>query len=49
VIDGAKDGAQRANEKYKQLLKVYEKPPLDPAVEEALLDFITRRKHEIQN
>jgi trimethylamine--corrinoid protein Co-methyltransferase len=49
VIDGAKDGAQRANEKYKQLLKVYEKPPLDPALEEALLDFITRRKDEIKN
>jgi trimethylamine--corrinoid protein Co-methyltransferase len=48
VIDGGKDGAQRANEKYKQLLKAYEKPPLDPAVEEELLDFINNRKDEIK-
>jgi len=47
VIDGAKDGAQRANEKYKELLKVYQEPAIDPAVEEALLDFISRRKREI--
>ncbi len=49
VIDGAKDGAQRANEKFKQLLKAYEKPPLDPAVEEELLDFINSRKNEINS
>ena len=48
-IDGAQDGTQRANKKYKQLLREYEEPPLDPAVEEELLNFITRRKDEIPN
>jgi trimethylamine--corrinoid protein Co-methyltransferase len=48
-IDGAKDGATRANEYYKQLLNDYEAPPLDPALEEALLDFIARRKGEINS
>ena len=47
VIDGSKDGQQRANEKYKQLLKDYEEPPLDAAAEEAILDFIARRKEEL--
>ena len=48
VIDGSKDGQQRANEKYKQLLKDYEEPPLDAAAEEAILDFIARRKEELR-
>jgi trimethylamine--corrinoid protein Co-methyltransferase len=47
TIDGAKDANQRANEKYKQLLQSYQPPPLDPAVDEALLDYIRRRKKEI--
>ncbi len=47
LIDGAKDGAARANERYKELLRTYEAPPLDPAQEEALLDFVARRKEEI--
>ena len=40
--------AQRANKKYKQLLKEYQRPSLDPAKEEALREFITRRKNEIK-
>jgi trimethylamine--corrinoid protein Co-methyltransferase len=49
AIDGSKDGAQRANEKYKRLLQEYEEPPLDPAVEEELLEFIAGRKEEIED
>ena len=45
--EGAQTAEQRANKKYKQLLKDYQAPPLDPAREEALREFITRRKNEI--
>jgi trimethylamine--corrinoid protein Co-methyltransferase len=44
---GAEDSYTRANKKVKQLLAGYQPPPLDPAVEEALTDYITRRKAEI--
>jgi trimethylamine--corrinoid protein Co-methyltransferase len=44
---GAEDSYVRANKKVKQLLADYQPPPLDPAVEEALTDYITRRKAEI--
>ena len=33
----------RANERWKRLLEEYVAPPLDPAVDEALLDFMNRR------
>ena len=42
--EGAKDMAQRANALWKKQLAEYEAPPLDPAVDEALLDYINRRK-----
>ncbi|MDX1612802.1 MAG: trimethylamine methyltransferase family protein [Candidatus Promineifilaceae bacterium] len=45
--EGAKDGYQRANEKVKQLLRQYEAPALAPDKEEALQDYIARRKQEI--
>ena len=38
------DAAQRANAIWKRMLAEYEAPPLDPAIDEALLDFIARRK-----
>jgi trimethylamine--corrinoid protein Co-methyltransferase len=44
---GAPDSYTRANKKVKQLLADYEPPVLDPAIEEALTDFATRRKAEI--
>jgi trimethylamine--corrinoid protein Co-methyltransferase len=47
AIDGSLDANQRANARYKQLLRDYEPPELEPAVEEALLDFMARRKAEI--
>jgi trimethylamine--corrinoid protein Co-methyltransferase len=42
--EGAKDMTQRANALWKKQLAEYELPPLDPAVDEALLDYINRRK-----
>src|SRR5438874_75859 len=42
--EGGKDMAQRANALWKRQLEQYEAPPLDPAVDEALLDYIKRRK-----
>ena len=42
--DGGLDTAQRANVIWKQMLNDYQAPDLDPAVDEALLDFIARRK-----
>ncbi len=42
--EGSKDMAQRANAMWKRMLREYEAPPIDPAVDEALLDFIQRRK-----
>ena len=42
--EGALDMAQRANRQYKRMLEDYVPPPLDPAIDEALLDFMARRK-----
>ncbi len=42
--DGSLDAAQRANAIWKRMLAEYEAPPIDPAVDEALLEFIARRK-----
>jgi trimethylamine---corrinoid protein Co-methyltransferase len=42
--DGALDAAQRANKIWKRMLAAYEPPPIDPGIDEALLEFIARRK-----
>ena len=42
--DGALDAAQRANAVWKRMLAEYEAPPIDPGIDEALLEFIARRK-----
>jgi trimethylamine--corrinoid protein Co-methyltransferase len=42
--EGSQDLAQRANASWKKQLASYEAPPLDPAVDEALLDYMNRRK-----
>ena len=42
--EGGKDMAKRANELWKKQLAEYVAPPLDPAVDEAILDYINRRK-----
>ena len=44
TADGALDTAQRANGLWKKMLNEYEAPALDPATDEALQDFMTRRK-----
>ena len=45
--DGSLDAAQRANGLWKQMLASYEAPPLDESIDEAMLDFIARRKEVI--
>ena len=45
--EGSLDIAQRANAKWKQMLADYQQPPLDPSVDEALKEFIARRKSEM--
>jgi trimethylamine---corrinoid protein Co-methyltransferase len=45
--NGAKDAAQRAHAKWKDILRGYEQPPLDRATDEALSDFVARRKRAI--
>lgn len=44
AIDGSKDGYHRAQDKVRRLLREYQPPDLDPGREEALNEFITRRK-----
>ncbi len=46
---GSIDTLQRANTIWKQLLENYQQPEMDPAVDEALRDYVARRKHEIAN
>ena len=41
---GSLDAAQRATPVWKKRLAEYEGPPIDPGVDEALLDYIARRK-----
>ncbi len=43
-IDGSLDMRTRANAKWKQMLRDYEPPPLDEAIDEALVDWMARRK-----
>jgi len=42
--DGSRDAAQRANAIWKRMLDEYEAPDIDPGLDEALLDYIARRK-----
>jgi trimethylamine--corrinoid protein Co-methyltransferase len=42
--EGSQDMAQRANAQWKKMLREYEAPPIDPATDEALLDYMARRK-----
>ena len=44
---GSVSSEQRANTIWKQLLEDYEQPPIDAAVNEALDDYVSRRKLEI--
>jgi trimethylamine--corrinoid protein Co-methyltransferase len=44
---GSIDAGQRANQIWKQLLQEYQQPVIDPAIDEALRDYMERRKREI--
>jgi trimethylamine---corrinoid protein Co-methyltransferase len=44
---GSPPPADPANKIWKQLLADYVQPPIDPAVDEALKDYVARRKREI--
>ncbi len=46
---GRLDAQQRANAIWKRLLEEYEPPPIDPAIDEALRDFVARRKLELSD
>jgi trimethylamine--corrinoid protein Co-methyltransferase len=41
---GRTDSAQRANTRWKASLAEYEAPPMDAAVDDALQDFVARKK-----
>jgi len=42
--DGSLDASQRADIRCKAMLEGYEAPAIDPAIDEALLDFMKKRK-----
>ena len=44
---GSLDMRQRAHKRWTYLLDQYEAPPLDPAIDEALQEFVVRRKSEL--
>ncbi|MDH3632855.1 MAG: trimethylamine methyltransferase family protein, partial [Gammaproteobacteria bacterium] len=46
---GSKDMQQRAYELWKRMLAEYEAPPIDPAIDEALLEFIARKKASMED
>lgn len=45
---GRDNAEQRANKIWKRMLKEYEQPKIDESVDEALRDFVSRRKGEIK-
>jgi trimethylamine--corrinoid protein Co-methyltransferase len=44
---GARDATMRAHELWKKALAAYAPPPLDPAIREAVSDYIAHRRSEI--
>jgi trimethylamine--corrinoid protein Co-methyltransferase len=49
LAEGAKDSTERAIEKARTMLANYQAPPLDPAIDEALLAFIAEREAVLPN
>ena len=45
-LAGSVETPERANAIWKQILAEFEPPPLDPAIEEELREFVERRKRE---
>jgi trimethylamine--corrinoid protein Co-methyltransferase len=46
---GSEDAAIRANKRWKKALAEYEAPPLDEGIDEALKDFMARRKGQMDD
>jgi trimethylamine--corrinoid protein Co-methyltransferase len=46
-LSGSKDATQRATEIWKQALKEYEQPAMDPAIREQLDAYVTQRRADI--
>ncbi len=47
--DGSTDSMARANTRWKQVLREFQAPAIDPSVDEALKDFIARRKDGMED
>ena len=47
--DGSKDMQQRAYERWTQMLHEYEAPPIDEDIDEALLEFIAKKKASMED
>jgi trimethylamine--corrinoid protein Co-methyltransferase len=48
-LEGSLNAEQRANRVWKKMLAEYQDPGLDPASDEALLDFMARRRAELKD
>ncbi|ODT07602.1 MAG: trimethylamine methyltransferase [Mesorhizobium sp. SCN 65-20] len=46
---GSVDAASRANKRWKTMLAEYEAPPLDPGIDEALREYMTRKKASMED
>ncbi len=47
VEKGKIDAYSRANSIWKKMLAEYEQPAIDPAIDDALKDYMARRKREL--
>jgi trimethylamine---corrinoid protein Co-methyltransferase len=47
--EGSFDMQQRAHLRWKQMLLDYEPPPMDRAVDEALLAFVAKKKRSMED
>jgi trimethylamine--corrinoid protein Co-methyltransferase len=45
----AREITKRATQIWQKALEIYEQPPVDPAIVEALDAFVARRKEELQS
>ncbi|MGI9271663.1 MAG: trimethylamine methyltransferase family protein [Woeseiaceae bacterium] len=48
-LEGSMDAAQRANGIWKNMLNEYEAPALDPAIDDALTEFVSKRKSSFED
>jgi trimethylamine---corrinoid protein Co-methyltransferase len=49
VEAGSRDATERATGIWKKMLADYVAPPLDPAVKEAIADYVARRSLELES